>query len=57
MAQFQGESAWDAFVNHESLDIEEEEAFLDYVLIEGHDPDMMTLEALAKDWQQYQQSH
>ena len=36
--QFPGESTWDALVNHRSMDVEEEEAFLQYCLEDNIPP-------------------
>ena len=44
--QFSGESDWDAIVNHNSLDIVEEERFIEYIVSMGWDPNITKLHAL-----------
>lgn len=36
-SQFKGETAWDAIVNDNSLDIEEEDEFRDWLRVHGFD--------------------
>lgn len=50
--QFAGESSWDALINYEGLDIEEEARFLEFVQRKGFSPDLDIdmLESLYNLW-------
>lgn len=51
--RFSGETAWDAVVNHNSLDIVEEDAFLAFCAARGlgKDSAQAELEAALRDWE------
>ncbi len=50
--QFAGESNWDVIVNHNSLDIVEEEEFGKFVIAHGHnkESELHILEAIYLEW-------
>ena len=53
VVQFAGESDWDAIVNYNALDIEEEERFIKYLVSLGYEPKIIplaTLETLFDRW-------
>jgi len=56
--QFQGESDWDAVINHWSLTIVEEDEFLDYIKGRGHGKhtQLELLETLYMEWEQFGRS-
>lgn len=54
IVQFSGESNWDALINRESLDIEEEDAFEEFVIEQGGSKSM-SLEELEKLWHKFNQ--
>jgi hypothetical protein len=49
--QFSGEDAWDAIVNHNSLDIEEEDSFLKFCESRNIPFDLPSLETAFEQWQ------
>lgn len=46
VVKFAGETDWDAIVNYNALDIEEERRFIEYIVSTGHDPKIIELDKL-----------
>ena len=57
--QFQGESNWDAIVNDNALDIEEEQRFLDFIHSKSVNEKtalLAVLEDLFEEWEMFERS-
>jgi hypothetical protein len=54
ITKFEGESTWDALVNHYSLTIEQEDDFISYLEANGTAPGRCNLEQLQAHYEEWQ---